>query len=326
VVKILITGSSGYLGRWAVRAALEKGFDVSGLDRRPSEIEHDFFQEKIGDISDGETAGEATKGCDAVFHLAAALAQFEPDQGRMHRVNVTGTDNLLSAALDHGVKKFIFMSSVEVYGIGLPVPCPENAPLQPVCQYGRDKVEGEELCKQYLQKGMDVTVFRPPTINGPGQNEPFLLAQMEAISKGRATLLPGGGRTRLQMVDVADVCEAMFLALDNPEARGKVMNLGSDQVPTLREVTLALYARAGRTPRLIHVNATLARAAVKVLAAVKLSPLEPQHLEIAIKDHVFDTELAKTILSWQPRKTDIESAVDAYEWYISKRPLSGASA
>jgi nucleoside-diphosphate-sugar epimerase len=323
-VKILITGSSGYLGRRAVRAALEKGFDVSGLDRLPSGIEHDSFQEEIGDITDGETARAATKGCDAVFHLAAALAQFEPDQGRMHRVNVDGTDNLLSAALDQGVKKFIFMSSVEVYGIGLPVPCPEDAPLQPVCRYGRDKVEGEKLCRQYLQQGMDVAVFRPPTINGPGQNEPFLLAQMESISRGRATLLPGSGRTRLQMVDVADVCEAMFLALDNPESRGKVMNLGSDRVPTLREVTLALYAHAGRTPRLINLNATLARVAVKALAAVKLSPLEPQHLEIALEDHVFDTGLAKTILGWHPRKTDIESAVDAYDWYVSKRPLHGA--
>ena len=323
-MRILITGSSGYLGRRAVRAAVEKGFDVGGLDRRPSGIEHDSFDEKIGDITDGETAREATAGCDAVFHLAAALAQFEPDLGRMHRVNVTGTENLLSAALDHGVKKFIFMSSVEVYGIGLPVPCPEDAPLQPVCQYGRDKVEGEKLCRQYLQKGIDVTVFRPPTINGPGQNEPFLLAQMEAVSRGRATLLPGGGRTRLQMVDVRDVCEAMFLALGSPEASGKVMNLGSEQVPTLREVTLALYARAGRTPRLIDVNPVLARAAVKVLAAVKLTPLEPQHLEIALRDHVFDTALVKATLGWRPRKTDIESALDAYEWYCSRRPLGAA--
>ena len=256
-------------------------------------------------------------GCDAVFHLAAALAQFEPDQERMHRANVTGTANLLSVALDHQVRKFVFMSSVEVYGIEIPVPCGEDAPFNPVSRYGMDKVEGEKLCREYLDRGMDITVFRPPTINGPGQNEPFLLAQMKAIRNGKATILPGGGRTRLQMVDVRDVCQAMFLALDNPESKGAVMNLGSDDVPTLREVTLALYDHAGTKPRLISVNATLARIAVKGLSAIKLSPLEPQHLEIALRDHVFDNGLAKKVLSWRPRKTDIESAIDAYDWHVS---------
>ena len=316
-VKILITGSSGYLGRQAVQTALQRGCEVIGLDRTPCGLEHDSFRERIGDITDAETATAATRGCEAVFHLAAALAQFEPDQERMHRVNVTGTANLLSAALEHRVRKFVFMSSVEVYGIEVPVPCREDAPLNPSSPYGRHKVEGEDLCRKYLEKGMDITVFRPPTINGPGQNEPFLLAQMKAISRGKTAILPGGGKTRLQMVDVRDVCEAMFLALESPESEGAVVNLGSDDVPTLREVTLALYAHAGRTPRLIDVNATLARIVVRGLSALKLSPLEPQHLEIALRDYVFDNGLAKRVLKWRPRKTDIESAIDACEWVVS---------
>jgi nucleoside-diphosphate-sugar epimerase len=316
-VKILITGSSGYLGRWAVQTALERGFEVIGFDKNSFGLEHDSFQERIGDITDAESARAAAMGCDAVFHLAAALAQFEPDEERMHQVNLTGTGNLLSAALDHQVRKFIFMSSVEVYGIEAPVPCREDAPLNPVSRYGLDKVEGEDLCREYLDKGMDITVFRPPTINGPGQNEPFLLAQIKAISNGKATILPGGGRTRLQMVDVRDVCQAMFLALESPDSKGAVMNLGSDDVPTLREVTLALYDHAGTKPRLISVNATVARIAVRGLSAIKLSPLEPQHLEIALRDHLFDNGLAKKVLKWSPRKSDIESAIDAYEWVVS---------
>jgi len=312
-VRILITGSSGYLGRQAVRAALERGFEVRGFDRRPFGGEHKSFQERIADITDLESARAAARGCDAVLHLAAALAQFEPDRERMRRVNVTGTARLLSAAFDQGVEKFVFISSVEVYGTPVPVPCREDAPLNPISPYGRDKVEGEALCRGYLERGMDVTVFRPTTINGPGQNEPFLLAQMRAIASGKATILPGGGRTKLQMVDVRDVCEAMFLALESPGSRGAVMNLGSDDVPTLREVALALYARAGVKPRLIEVNATLARFAVKWLSALKLSPLAPQHLEIALRDHLFDNGLAKRLLSWQPRRTDIESALDVFE-------------
>jgi len=303
---------------------------VTGFDRRPFGGEHESFQERIADITDVESARAAARGCDAVFHLAAALAQFEPDRERMHRVNVSGTANLLSAVFDQGVGKFVFMSSVEVYGTRVPAHCREDAPLNPISPYGRDKVEGENLCKSHLERGMDVTVFRPTTINGPGQNEPFLLAQMRAIARGKATILPGGGRTKLQMVDVRDVCEAMFLALESPESRGAVMNLGSDDVPILREVALALYARAGAKPRLIEVNANLARFAVKWLSAMKLSPLAPYHLEIALRDHVFDNGLAKRLLGWQPRRTDVESALDAFECLershsIPPDPLTGSS-
>jgi nucleoside-diphosphate-sugar epimerase len=112
----------------------------------------------------------------------------------------------------------------------------------------------------------------------------------------------------------------MFLALESPESKGAVMNLGSDDVLTLREVMLALYDHAGTKPRLISVNATVARIAVRGLSAMKLSPLEPQHLEIALRDHLFDNRLAKKILKWRPGKTDIESAIDAYEWVLSRGP------
>lgn len=97
------------------------------------------------------------------------------------------------------------------------------------------------------------------------------------------------------------------------------MNLGSDRVPTLRELTIALHEHAGTRPRLVSVHPTLARLVVRGLSALRLSPVQPHHLEIALRDHVFDNRLAKRVLDWQPRKTDIESAIDAYDWLISER-------
>jgi nucleoside-diphosphate-sugar epimerase len=317
-MKILITGSSGYLGRYIVGAALEKGHSVVGLDVKPSGVAHAAFREIIGDITDLKVARLAAAGCDAVFHLAAALAQFERDEKRMHEVNVRGTENALAAALEHNARKFIYTSSVEVYGINVPVPCTEGAPIAPICRYGRDKVESEKLCRDYLTKGLDITVFRPPTINGPGQNEPFLVSQMEGISKGKATLLPGGGKTRLQMVDVGDVSSAIFLALDNPRSKGLAMNLGSDNVPTLRAMAEALYKHAGKPPKFIIINASVARAIVTLLAALHISPIEPQHLEIALRDYVFDSSLAKEVLGWIPAKDDIQSSIAAYDHQVKK--------
>jgi nucleoside-diphosphate-sugar epimerase len=315
-MKLLVTGSSGYLGKHAVREALARGHEVTGLDLAPSGIAARGFREIIGDITDAETARRAAAGADAVFHCAAALAQFVRDENRMNTINVGGTRNVLEAAAAAGVKKLVFISSVEVYGIDVPVPCPEDAPMNPVCQYGRDKAECERLCAAYRGKGIGITVLRPPTINGPGQNEPFLVAQMGAIREGKPTLLPGGGKSRLQMVHVDDLVRAMFMALESPAADGLVCNIASDDVPTLLELTGALYAHAGTRPRFIRIPAGIARAAVKTLSLLGISPLEPQHLEIALRDYMFDNIRAKKVLGWRPLKNDIEAAVDAYDWFV----------
>lgn len=317
-MRILVTGSSGYLGRHVVEKTLGSGHEVVGLDIKKSGPQREGFTEVIGDVTDQDTVKRAAEGCDALFHLAAALVQFERDEERMHRINVDGTANALAAAREAGAKKFVFISSVEVYGVEVPVPCPEDAPLNPVCPYGRDKVEGENLCREHLEKGMDITIFRPTTINGPGQNEPFLTAQMKAISRGKVTLLPGGGKSMLQMVHVDDVVGAILLALENPKSRGEVMNLGSDDVPTLRELASAIYRHAGKREKFIGINATLARSAVKLLSRLHLSPLEPQHLEIALRDYVFDNSRAKEILGWKPTRNDIETAIETYDWYVSQ--------
>jgi len=315
-MKIVITGSSGYLGRHSTARALDLGHDVVGIDMKALGISHERFDERLIDIADTDAVSRAMEGVGAVFHLAAALAQFVRDESRMRRTNVDGTTAVLSAAESSGVKKLIYLSSVEVYGIDVPTPCPETAPLRPVCQYGREKVECEEMCREYGGRGMDVTVFRPPTIHGPGQNEPFLVSQLEAVFYGKPTLLAGGGKTRLQMVDVGDVVEAMFLALDRSGAKNAVMNLGSDDVPTMRRLVEALYEHAGRRPRFISVPAGPARAIARLLSLVGLSPVEPQHLEIALRDYVFDNSRAKELLGWRPKKSDIESAVAAYDYHV----------
>jgi UDP-glucose 4-epimerase len=317
-VKVLITGSAGYLGRNVAAEALRRGHEVVAFDLKLSGLMHDSLTEVAGDITDYDALLGACLQCDTVFHLAAALAQFEPDEQRMHRVNVNGTANTLAAAQASGANKFVFISSVEVYGTDVPVPCPEDAPLRPEVQYGKDKVEGEELCWKYLERGLDVTTFRPPTINGPGQNEPFLISQMEAIYRGKATLMPGGGKTRLQMVHVDDVASAIFLAAQKPAASGAIMNLGSDDVPTLKELAQALYGHAGTREKFININPRLARTAVKFLDRFGVSPLKPQHLEIALRDYVFDNTRAKELLGWVPAKTDVEAALEAYDWYIEK--------
>lgn len=318
-VRILITGSSGYLGRHLVRQFLDRDDEVIGMDIKASGLEHPNFRESLCDITNEEKIIKiiASEQPGILVHCAAALAQFVSDEKRLHDINVNGTKYILSAAFDTQVQQLIFLSSVEVYGVQVPVPCPETAPIHPDVQYGRDKVECENYCKEYLEKGMNITIFRPPTIAGPGQNEPTLLGQIKGAYLGKKALLPGGGKTRLQMVNVLDVCHAILLAVGNPDARGVVMNLGSDDVPTFREMLVALYEHAQKIPRFTNLTPGFARFMVKILHKLHLSPVQPQHLEIALRDYVFDTTRAKDILGWKPTKTDIESAIDTYEWYVN---------
>ena len=319
-MKILITGSAGYLGKNLVEKSLERDWEVIGIDIKPSGIQHSNYREEIRDITDKELVHQVFEqyAPNVVVHCAGALAQFVSNEDEMHEINVEGTRIVLEASwkLRDTVKKFIFLSSVEVYGIDIPIPCPETAPLNPICQYGEDKVEGEELCANYLEKGLDITIFRPPTITGPGQNEPTLLGQIKNAYEGKRAFLPGGGNSRLQMVNVFDVCEAIFLAIENPQSKGEVFNLGSDDVPTLREMVVGLYEYAGKTPKFFALRAGILRALVKFLHFLHVSPIEPQHLEIALKDYTFDNTRAKEILGWRPTRTDTESACDTYDWYV----------
>src|SRR5271157_485108 len=318
-LRILITGSAGYLGRQLVPQCINRDYEVIGVDLKSSGFEHANFRESLCDITnenDIRTIVTSTQP-DVVVHCAAALAQFVRNQKRLHDINVNGTKYVISAAFDAQVQQLIFLSSVEVYGVKVPIPCAETAPIHPDVQYGRDKAECEYFCKEYVEKGMNITIFRPPTIAGPGQNEPTLLGQVKGAYLGKKALLPGGGKTRLQMVNVLDVCHAILLAVGNPDARGVVMNLGSDDVPTFREMLVALYEHAQKIPRFTNLTPGFARFMVKILHKLHLSPVQPQHLEIALRDYVFDTTRAKDILGWKPTKTDIESAIDTYEWYVN---------
>ncbi|TFG17937.1 MAG: NAD(P)-dependent oxidoreductase, partial [Promethearchaeota archaeon] len=324
-MKILITGSAGYLGKNLVSKSLDRNWNVIGLDIKSAEITNNNYIEEICDITDREGVRKVFQRHkpEVVVHCAGALAQFVSSEEKMHEINVGGTEILLEESWEHSdtTVKFIFISSVEVYGIDC-VDATEDAPINPVCQYGEDKVECEKMCKNYLTKGLDITIFRPPTITGPGQNEPTLLGQIKNAYKGKRAFMPGGGKTKLQMVNVFDVCEAIFLAIKNPKSKGEIFNVASDDVPTLREMIVALYEYAGRDPKFFSASAGLLRFVVKILSAIHISPIEPQHLEIALKDYTFDSTKLKTTLGWQPTRTDSESACDTYDWYIDSLKMN----
>jgi 2-alkyl-3-oxoalkanoate reductase len=323
--KVLVTGSGGFLGKYLVEALAVAGYQVYCLDCKEL-AENDLNRQGFfihGDIRNKETVSLAVEQVDMVVHAAAALSQFQPDEKIMRAINVDGTVNLLEGSLKKQVKKFIFISSVEVYGLPKVIPCPEEAPLEPICEYGRNKLEAENIALEYHRKGLPVVIFRPPTIAGPGQNEPFLLDQFKAVAEKKKVVIPGSGRARLQMVDARDVAAAVLLALENPQASGQVFNLGSHNVPTLRETVEALFRKAGQEPRLVCLPEGPIRKIISLWDRIGTPPISPQHLELAFRDSIFDTSRAEKVLGWKPAYNDLQSNLETLEWYLARKNGGG---
>ena len=134
-MKVLVTGSSGRVGRVAVETLLARGDQVAGLDSVPSGRSSQGYTEHAASLQE---ATPAARGVDAVLHLGAFMSWNDDDREKMFRSNVDGTRAVLEAAREAGAKRFVFASSGEVYPENAPLsePITEDHPLQPNSFYG----------------------------------------------------------------------------------------------------------------------------------------------------------------------------------------------
>ena len=137
------------------------------------------------------------------------------------------------------------------------------------------------------------------------------------IRRGRRVYLLGAGRNRVQMASAWDVADACLLAVERPESRGAVMNLGAEEVPAVRAQIEALIAHAGSPARVVAIPAGLLRNAGRLLHVVGLSPIVPEHYLLADKTFVLDVSRARALLGWRPRETNVTMTIAAYDWYVA---------
>lgn len=313
----LITGGSGYLGVALARKLMQQGiqvriYDLNRSDRLPEEVE--FVQ---GDIRDFEALRSAMTGCEVVHHLVGIMPQARAPQRTMQEINVGGTENVLRAASEQTVRRVIFISSSEVYGIPQRMPIPENAPLAPIGEYGRNKVAAEQLCHRYRSETtVEAVILRPPTIVGAEMTEPTFLRNMEMARRGRFFCV-GSGAHRFQMLHVADAAEACVLASHKEGIDGEAFNIGAEGTLPFKRQLEEIARYLGRRPKVRSIPYGLFRVAIGMLQPLGLSPLEPDHLHLLYSDFVMDVTKAREKLDWTPAKTDLETLIETYEWYQS---------
>jgi nucleoside-diphosphate-sugar epimerase len=313
-----ITGGSGFLGLHLARRLLAEGHDVRTLDLEPLDaaLANAGVDGIVGDIRDAGAAERLARGADVVVHSAAALP-IQGSSATIRSINVDGTATILAAAAAAGVRRALLISSTAVYGVPRVHPIREDAALVPVGAYGRSKIEAEELCRQFGSRGLEQVIIRPKTFVGPERLGVFEIL-FDWIRDGRRIYTIGSARNRYQLLAVEDLVDAVLRAAERPVA-GSVFNIGAEEFGTVREDLQALIEHAGSTSRVTPVPARPVQAILRALELLRVSPLAEWHYKTADKDSYVAIDRAKAELDWQPRLSNAETLIAAYDWYEANR-------
>ena len=167
-MRVSISGGAGFLGLHLARRLVADGHDVRLLDLAPLEDPPlaGRVEELAGDIRVPADARRLVAGADVVVHAAAALP-IQSSRDAIRSVNVQGTAEVLTAALEAGVRRAVLISSTAVYGVPKKHPIVEDDPLVGVGWYGESKIDAERLCADVARRGLETVIVRPKTFIGP---------------------------------------------------------------------------------------------------------------------------------------------------------------
>jgi nucleoside-diphosphate-sugar epimerase len=326
MAKYLITGGAGFLGINMIRWLLGRGHEVVSLDLAPFDYAdaRDRVSVITGDIRDRATVDRAMEGVTIVVHTAAALPLYSKKD--IYTTDIGGTKTILASAEAHGVERVIHISSTAVYGIPDHHPLRENDRLDGVGAYGRAKIRAEEACLRYRAHGMCVPILRPKSFIGPERLGVFALFY-DWAADGRGFPMLGSGRNRYQLLDVEDLCAAIYLAatLDR-NVVNDTFNIGAGEFTTMREDYQAVLDEAGHGKRIRPLPAGPAILALRLLEALHLSPLYKWVYETASKDSFVSIEKAERVLGWRPKYSNKAALVRNYRWYLANRDSFAHSA
>lgn len=318
MARYLITGGAGFLGINLARFLLARGHDVASLDIAPFDYpERDRVDIHTGDIRDKDAVARAVAGADVVVHTAAALPLYKKND--ILTTDIDGTRNVLAAAFQARAERFIHISSTAVYGIPDHHPLLEDDPLVGVGAYGEAKIAAEELCLEYRRKGLCAPIIRPKSFVGPERLGVFAILY-EWAAEGRSFPVLGSGRNRYQLLDVEDLCEAVFLAATAPpEAANDTFNIGAREFATLGEDYQAVLDEAGFGKRIRPLPAAPLILVLRVLEKLGVSPLYKWVYETVAKDSFVSIEKAERLLGYNPRYSNQAALVRNYRWYLDNR-------
>lgn len=314
--RILVTGGAGFIGSYLVDRLLEEGYEVKVIDdlsygsmENLASHEGDKNLHFIkGDIRNFADAKKAVENVDVVFHEAGLVGIIFSVQNPVltHEANVTGTLNLLKAASELGVKRFVFASSAAVYGNPSIPRKEENMLLDPTTSpYAVSKLAAENYAMVFNELyGLETVSLRYFNVYGPRQRVDIATAYgsvvllfLNRLLKNMAPLIFGDGEQTRDYVYIRDIVEANMLAMHSRNAAGEVFNIGTGVEVSVNEVAKVLKQLMNKAE----------------LQDIHAAPRPPD-----VRRGFADIEKAKKLLGYNPRFSLREGIVDLIKQYSVK--------
>lgn len=308
----LVTGATGLLGSHIVEKLTDGGQPVRALVRPDSDtrfLDERGVEKTVGDITDPESLPPAMKGVDTVYHAAAQVGDWGPWK-RFVAVSIEGTGNMLDAARNAGVGRFLYISSISAYGHpdGEGMVLDETAPLgvnmHKWSYYSRSKAQAERLAWEYHQRGdVPLTVVKPSWLYGP-RDRASMPRLIRAIRAGKGKLI-GDGSNRLNLTYAGNEAEGCILAATSEKALGEAYNLAGDGEITQSEYFNRIAECVGADPvtrkvpyRIAH-SAAFAMELFGHLFRTKKPPLVTRYVVWLMgRRCFFSSEKARRELGW----------------------------
>ena len=315
-MRIFVTGAGGFIGRNVTRRLIADGHRVTALlmPREPDPFSG--VEIARGDlVADGRLA-PLFEGHDAVVHLAGAVG-FQTWKA-CREVNVEGTRRVARAAAVAGVKRFVHMSSVSVYGRVPDLPLTEESPMKAIGDpYGDTKIEAERIVREFeASAGLRLTVLRPTVVYGR-RDRKFALNLIALVRGGKAAF-PGDGRNRVDLVHVDDVADLVSLVLRSPASEGRTYNVAHPDNPSLNELVRELARLMDVPLRVRYLPFPLAFAAASLAeGAARLTGKAPRlnrySVRVIGRNYSYIVDRVEKELGFRPRVGLFEGIKDVLE-------------
>lgn len=320
-MKALVTGATGFIGSFLVEALSRKGYEVTCLIRKTSNLKwlnHLSLQYLLGDLDDTASYAGNLAEFEYIFHLAGLT---KADSARdFYHANAECTQKLVTTAAEKNpaLKRFLHVSSLAAAGPSIDgIPLIEDAPSSPVSVYGKSKLKGEKAvlsCKEMLP----VTIVRPPAVYGPRDTD-FLLV-FKAVQK---RLFPDWGKSSYSLIYVEDLVQGIILAAEEEKSAEKVYYLADSRVYSNDDILEAMSAALGRKAfRLRLPRAILPALAVLLQKIQKKGIINPDKIqEIRYPHWICDPAKAMKEFGFHTETSMGEGFIKTADWYRKEKWL-----
>ena len=309
--RVLVTGGAGFIGSELVRQLAQRGFSVCAVDNlvngRQENLDGVLGEQVeliVADIRDASSMASLLRKTDLVFHLACLGVRHSIHSPvENHEVNASATLGLVTAARNAGVKRFVYVSSSEVYGTARTVPIAEDHPTLPMTVYGASKLAGECYTRAFWETyRYPTTVLRPFNSYGPrchhegdsGEVIPKFLLRCLA---GKPMVIFGDGTQTRDFTFVADTAGGILAAGFSEAALGQTINLGSDKEIQIRELAQTIAEALDRPTAEI----------------IQADPRPGDVLRL-----LADSSKAKKLLQFQPTVSLLDGISRLRDWYANQ--------